>query len=86
MYSFGILILEVIKGVHPGDIINSLISKKMELKDLVDYRLPFPTPEIEMVLRSIIILAIKCLNTNPEMRPTMYDVSQYISNTFQDYL
>lgn len=84
MYSFGVLAIELVKGEHPGDIITSLSYEKMELKDLVDHRLPFPVLEIQKVLTSVIILAIKCLNANPEMRPTMYDVSQQISGICAD--
>nr|GEV80164.1 MDIS1-interacting receptor like kinase 2-like [Tanacetum cinerariifolium] len=79
VYSFGVLAMELVKGEHPGDIITSPLYEKLGLKDLVDRRLPFPVPEIQNVLTSIIIVAIECLNANPEMRPTMYDVSQQIS-------
>ncbi|GKB12096.1 MDIS1-interacting receptor like kinase 2-like protein [Tanacetum coccineum] len=79
VYSFGVLAMELVKGDHPGDIITSPSYEKLGLKDLADRRLPIPVPEIQNVLTSIVILAIKCLNANPEMRPTMYDVSQQIS-------
>ncbi|GKE55026.1 MDIS1-interacting receptor like kinase 2-like protein [Tanacetum coccineum] len=84
VYSFGVLAMELVKGEHPGDIITSPSYEKLGLKDLVDRRLPFPVPEIQNVLTSIIILAIECLNANPEMRPTMYDVSQQISGICAD--
>ncbi|GKA22637.1 MDIS1-interacting receptor like kinase 2-like protein [Tanacetum coccineum] len=43
VYSFGVLVLEIIKGEHPGDMVAYLTSpmtEKVELKDLVDHRLP----------------------------------------------
>lgn len=86
VYSFGVLALEVIKGVHPGDDITSLTSpltEKIELKDLLDHRLPDPLPEIKEVLRSILILTISCVNSNPGLRPTMHDVSQKIEACLQ---
>lgn len=81
VYSFGVLVLEIIKGEHPGDMISYLTSpltEKVELKDLVDHRLPVPPLGIKKVLTSILILAIKCINMNPELRPTMYDVSHKV--------
>ncbi|KAJ9544352.1 hypothetical protein OSB04_024059 [Centaurea solstitialis] len=82
VYSFGVLTVEVIKGEHPGDIITDLLSpstKKMELEDLLDDRLGVPNPEMKKVVTSILVIAIECLNLNPEIRPTMYDVSQKIA-------
>nr|XP_043618135.1 MDIS1-interacting receptor like kinase 2-like [Erigeron canadensis] len=79
VFSFGVLALEVIKGEHPGDIITSLTSpsaEKIEMNDLLDRRLPEPLPEIKKVLTYILIQAIRCVNSNPEIRPTMYDISQ----------
>ncbi|GKB25015.1 MDIS1-interacting receptor like kinase 2-like protein [Tanacetum coccineum] len=79
VYSFGVLALEVIRGAHPGDLVSSISIEKTELEDLLDSRLPFPSSEIKEALTTIMIWAMKCLNTNPQMRPTMYDVSQQIS-------
>ncbi|XP_035835142.1 MDIS1-interacting receptor like kinase 2 [Helianthus annuus] len=81
VYSFGVMVLEIVKGQHPGDIITSLAStttKEIKLTDLVDHRLLAPLPEIKEVLTSLLILATKCINSNPEIRPTMKDVSQKI--------
>nr|WHT50414.1 MDIS1-interacting receptor-like kinase 2 [Cichorium endivia]WHT50415.1 MDIS1-interacting receptor-like kinase 2 [Cichorium endivia]WHT50416.1 MDIS1-interacting receptor-like kinase 2 [Cichorium endivia] len=76
VYSFGVLALEVIKGEHPGDIIITLSDDKMKFEDLLDQRLPIPSTEIKIAFTTIITLAIRCLKNNPEMRPTMYYVSQ----------
>lgn len=87
VYSFGVLALEVIKGEHPGYIITSLTSSstaKVDFKDLVDPRLPVPLLEIKKVITSILILATRCVNSNPEIRPTMYDVSQKIASLISD--
>ncbi|GKG16254.1 MDIS1-interacting receptor like kinase 2-like protein [Tanacetum coccineum] len=81
VYSFGVLVLEIIKGEHPGDMVAYLTSpmtEKVELKDLVDHRLPVPLLGMKKVLTSILILAIKCVNGNPKLRPTMNDVSHKI--------
>ena len=83
VYSFGVLVLEVIKGEHPGDIVTSLTSSstnKVDLEDLLDHRLPVPLLEIKKVVTSILVLAIRCVNSDPEIRPTMYDVSQELAS------
>ncbi|KAM0013915.1 putative protein kinase RLK-Pelle-LRR-XI-1 family [Helianthus debilis subsp. tardiflorus] len=84
VYSFGVLVLEIIKGEHPGNIITSLASPladdQFNLNDLVDHRLLVPLSEIKEILTSILILAIKCINSNPDIRPTMQDVSRQIGN------
>ncbi|KAI3755114.1 hypothetical protein L1987_54910 [Smallanthus sonchifolius] len=79
VYSFGVMALEIIKGEHPGDIITSLASSTTEavkFKHMVDHRLLVPLPIIKEVLSSVLFLAIKCVNSNPELRPTMHEVSQ----------
>ncbi|KAJ0592413.1 putative protein kinase RLK-Pelle-LRR-XI-1 family [Helianthus annuus] len=84
VYSFGVLVLEIIKGEHPGNIITSLASPladdQFKLNDLVDHRLLVPLSEIKEILTSILILAIKCINSNPDIRPTMQDVSRQFGN------
>ena len=82
VYSFGILTLETIKGTHPGDIVANLMSStpgNIELKDLLDQRLPHPTEETEKILISTIKLAKACLHVNPESRPTMHMISSLLS-------
>ncbi|KAK9077037.1 hypothetical protein SSX86_005372 [Deinandra increscens subsp. villosa] len=82
VYSFGVLVLEIIKGEHPSDTITSLASSSTEvpiLTDMMDHRLLVPLHEIKEALTQILILAIKCINSNPEKRPTMHEVSQKIA-------
>ncbi|XP_076910631.1 uncharacterized protein LOC143568340 [Bidens hawaiensis] len=86
VYSFGVLVLEIIKGEHPGDMITTLATtstEQVKLTDLVDSRILFPLHEIEDVLMSILNLAIKCVNSNPKVRPTMHEVSQKIASILQ---
>lgn len=48
VYSFGVLALEIIKGKHPGKYINKLAldhtTENLPLVEILDERLPFPTP------------------------------------------
>lgn len=85
VYSFGVLVLEVIAGNHPGNLILSLLSQStdhnesMKLKNVLDQRLPLPTPETEDDLVRILKIASECLQENPNSRPTMRFVSQVLS-------
>ncbi|XP_044512486.1 MDIS1-interacting receptor like kinase 2-like [Mangifera indica] len=80
VYSFGVLALEVIKGKHPSDIIPSLSSlftwENMLMNNVLDQRLPLPPPAIQDQLMAIVKLAIDCLDSNPEHRPSMDMVSR----------
>ncbi|KAF6153423.1 hypothetical protein GIB67_003613 [Kingdonia uniflora] len=84
MYSFGVLMLEVLIGIHPGELISSLTSssptsQNVLLKDILDGCLSPPTLHASHELFTITKLAFSCLDANPESRPTMKHVSQKLS-------
>ncbi|KAI8558917.1 hypothetical protein RHMOL_Rhmol04G0133400 [Rhododendron molle] len=82
VYSFGVLALEVIKGKHPGDFVSSLLTpgvENVQLRDVLDQLLLPPSPQVEEVVMWIIRLAIACLHSNPQSRPSMHIVSQQLS-------
>lgn len=82
VYSFGVLALEVLAGKHPGDLILTLHSSSennIDLKDILDSRLPFPRIQKTVNDLSLIMnLAISCVRMNPRSRPTMYEVSRLL--------
>ncbi|KAB2601835.1 LRR receptor-like serine/threonine-protein kinase [Pyrus ussuriensis x Pyrus communis] len=83
VYSFGVLALEVIMGKRLGDLITSFLSPSVcenkLLKDVLDQRLPPPTPEVEDELTAIARVAIACRDSRPQLRPTMHMVCQSLS-------
>ncbi|KAK9666862.1 hypothetical protein RND81_14G216800 [Saponaria officinalis] len=50
-------------------------------KDLLDPRIPDPTPETGNEIATIIKLATECIKSNPDLRPTMQYVCQQLSPT-----
>ena len=84
VYSFGVLALEVFKGMNPKDFLSSFLitsspnTNIIELDDMLDPRLPSPSPDIQDKLISMMELAISCLDVNPESRPTMKHVSRLL--------
>ncbi|KAM5558735.1 hypothetical protein ABKV19_020428 [Rosa sericea] len=85
VYSFGVLALEVIMGKQLGEVISSFSSSPANgdklLKDVLDQRLPAPTPYVQDELVTIASLAIACKHPHPQSRPTMHRVSQVLSSS-----
>ncbi|KAI8022557.1 MDIS1-interacting receptor like kinase 2 [Camellia lanceoleosa] len=86
VYSFGVLMMEVIMGKHPGDLISSLSSSSSSstststahgilLKDVLDQRLPAPENQVAEQVVVVAKLAFACLHANPPSRPTMTQVA-----------
>ena len=75
VYNFGVLVIEVLMGKHPGELIidlHSLVCTNFHLKDVLDNRLSPPTGQkIAYELALIVNLAVSCLHTNLQSRPTM---------------
>ena len=82
VYSFGVLVLEVLMGKHPAKLITDLhspVSTNIHLKDVLDDRLSPPTGQkTAYELTLIVKLAVSCLRTNPQSRPTMRSVCQQL--------
>ena len=95
VFSFGVVTLETLMGRHPGDLISFLSSpfssfspscssssatvNHLQLKDLLDQRLPPPRKQTAAEVVSIVKLASLCLHANPQSRPSMQQVSKELS-------
>ncbi|MBA0753709.1 hypothetical protein Gogos_022067, partial [Gossypium gossypioides] len=87
VYSFGVLTMEVFMGRHPGDLISYLSSLELTsssmsndqqvlLQNTLDQRPSTPVGQSAQDLVSTMKIAVACLNGNPQLRPTMQEVSQ----------
>ncbi|KAK9019259.1 hypothetical protein V6N11_053785 [Hibiscus sabdariffa] len=80
VYSFGVLVLEILMGKHPGELLVSLpklSSNNIMLSGILDPRLSLPSDR--RVAKDIVFaatIAFACLRSNPKFRPTMKYVSQ----------
>lgn len=80
VYSYGVLVLEVLTGVHPGDLLASLSSPSspnITLTGVLDPRLA--PPYGGKVVQNLVLcfaIAFACLRSKPESRPTMQCVSK----------
>ena len=67
IYSFGVLVIKVLMGKHPGELItdlHSLVGTNVHLKDVLDDRLSPPIGQkIAYELALIVNLEISCLHT-----------------------
>ncbi|RVW26497.1 MDIS1-interacting receptor like kinase 2 [Vitis vinifera] len=82
VYSFGVVALETMIGKHPGELITSLSSSLCQdimLRDVLDSRLPLPEDlQVAKDVVFVVLLALKCIHSNPKSRPTMQQVSYKI--------
>ncbi|KAI3846158.1 hypothetical protein MKX03_022054 [Papaver bracteatum] len=99
VYSFGVLVLEVLHGRHPSEII-TLLSPKLPpslpssstskvpegnimLKDILDECLEAPTDVVKKEIMHFMKVGLSCLRGDPSSRPTMQEVSAELSLTAQ---
>nr|QAS62461.1 LRR receptor-like serine/threonine-protein kinase [Sedum alfredii] len=89
VYSFGVLVLEIIMGEHPREEVRRLLDKSddeedINIKDVMDARLGADTDQtsnkMEQHLRSILKIALLCLAEDPRFRPSMQQVLQMLQN------
>ncbi|XP_038886947.1 MDIS1-interacting receptor like kinase 2-like [Benincasa hispida] len=50
--------------------------ESLQLKDIIDKRLPTPTAQMAEEILTMTKLALACINVNPQFRPTMKNVAQ----------
>lgn len=82
VYSFGIVTLERMLGVHPGDLLSSLSSSRDQhimLTDVLDHRISLPPAKIAAIITEAIVIEFQRLDTEPQNRPTMKHVSRRLS-------
>ncbi|KAI4968963.1 hypothetical protein ZWY2020_046293 [Hordeum vulgare] len=83
IYSFGVLVLEIFMGSHPGDFLSSfsLSSRNNDvcLQDLLDSRLVLPDAETTKEIYCMLIVAVQCLEPSPSRRPTARQASDVLS-------
>uniref|UniRef100_A0A453GZU7 non-specific serine/threonine protein kinase n=1 Tax=Aegilops tauschii subsp. strangulata TaxID=200361 RepID=A0A453GZU7_AEGTS len=83
VYSFGVLVLELFMGSHPGDLLSSLSlatkSNVVCLQDLLDSRLTLPDAETTREIYCILSVAAQCLEPRPSHRPTARRASDELS-------
>ncbi|KAK7341107.1 hypothetical protein VNO80_24031 [Phaseolus coccineus] len=82
VFSFGVLALEVLTGKHPGELVSYMQScseQKVNMKEILDPRVLAPSKK--HVLKQVDLIAniaLSCLKTNPQSRPTMRTIAQLL--------
>ncbi|KAG6620495.1 hypothetical protein I3843_07G161700 [Carya illinoinensis] len=79
VYSFGVVALEILMGIHPGELLTLLSSSSSQnvmLHEILDQRLPPPNHRVAQDICFVATIALACVRTKPESRPTMKRVSQ----------
>jgi serine/threonine protein kinase len=91
VYSFGVIAMEILMGKFPGGLISSLYgmdetqadvgksSALLLLRDLLDHRLEVPDGQLAAQVVFAFVVALSCVRTNPDTRPTMRIVAQELS-------
>ncbi|KAJ0967540.1 hypothetical protein J5N97_024457 [Dioscorea zingiberensis] len=93
VYSFGVVTMEVMMGMHPGEMLSNLSSMASSsggndvfLKDVLDQRLPIPTGQLAEHVVFIVKIALACTQMDPTTRPSMLLISQEMSTRKKAYL
>ncbi|XP_026431312.1 MDIS1-interacting receptor like kinase 2-like [Papaver somniferum] len=91
VYSLGVIILEVLMGRHPSEIITLLshdvlssssaskVGQNVRLGDILDQRIGAPTDIVKNEITYIMKVGVSCLQGDPHTRPTMQEVSVQLS-------
>ncbi|XP_044970356.1 MDIS1-interacting receptor like kinase 2-like [Hordeum vulgare subsp. vulgare] len=83
VYSYGVLILELFMGSHPGDFLSSLSlatkNNSVCLEGLLDSRLVLPDATTAREIYCMLSVAVKCLEQSPSRRPTARHASDKLS-------
>ncbi|CAL9756752.1 unnamed protein product [Musa acuminata subsp. burmannicoides] len=78
VYSFGVVTLELLIGGHGEELVSVLSSpsspKNTLVKDVLDQRPSLPTTEVADEVAAVFMLALCCVEHDPESRPTMKQV------------
>ncbi|KAI3833426.1 hypothetical protein MKX03_019921 [Papaver bracteatum] len=99
VYSFGVLVLEVLHGRHPSEIITLLSPKLFQtssststlkvrvktimLKDILDECLEAPIDVVKKEIMHFVKVGLSCLRGDPHTRPTMQEISVELSRSSQ---
>ncbi|XP_028772267.1 MDIS1-interacting receptor like kinase 2-like [Neltuma alba] len=81
VYSFGVLAIELLMGEHPGDFISCIQmcgNGHIILEDILDPRLSSMKHQNSNKLALIWQIALSCIQTNPQSRPTMRTIANMI--------
>nr|XP_020168725.1 probable leucine-rich repeat receptor-like protein kinase At1g35710 [Aegilops tauschii subsp. strangulata] len=78
VYTFGVVVLELVMGKHPRDLLDGISSGEQDVlvEDILDQRLTTPTRAEEDSLALLVNLAFSCLESSPQARPTMREAYQ----------
>ncbi|KAM3196918.1 hypothetical protein ACQJBY_072547 [Aegilops geniculata] len=81
VYSFGVLVLELFMGHHPGDLLSSMDNSNRStlLGNLLDTRLPLPEAEIASDIFQVVAVVVRCIEPEPSHRPMMQQVIKVFS-------
>ncbi|XP_026431298.1 MDIS1-interacting receptor like kinase 2-like [Papaver somniferum] len=91
VYSFGVIILEVLMGTHPSELITLLsqillsspslsnMGQNIRLRDILDPCLGAPSDILKKEIMYIVKVGFSCLRGDPSTRPTMQEVAVELS-------
>ncbi|RZC68088.1 hypothetical protein C5167_031347 [Papaver somniferum] len=95
VYSFGVIILEVLMGIHPSELITLLseillsspsssnLEQNIRLRDILDPCIGTPADVVKKEIMYIMKVAFSCIRGDPSTRPTMQEVSVELSLSAQ---